>query len=54
MGASKVVRICNNCDAWFQKETDEESLYFIRQHLEVCEEDKPYLDDPNADGYEYF
>ena len=47
-------RGCIKCGAYFKKETDEETLQVLREHLEKCSEENPYLNDPNADGYEDF
>ena len=42
------------CWAYFEKENDVETLSVLRKHLEKCSVEKPYKNDPNADGYEEF
>ena len=46
-----MVRGCNNCLAFFEKQNDEEVLQVLRNHLEQCAEDKHYTNDPNIDGF---
>jgi len=49
-----MIRVCNICDAFFDKEADDLSLVFLKEHLDKCSSEQPYTDDVNADGYNYF
>lgn len=43
---------CFTCWAYFEKGSEENTLDALRNHLGICNEEKPYRDDPNADGYD--
>jgi len=47
-------RGCLRCWAYFDKDTDEETIKAIKNHQEDCTREEPYRDDPNADGYDDF
>jgi len=44
-------RGCMNCGAYFEEKTDNETLKILRNHLEKCSEESPFLKDDNAKGY---
>ena len=47
-------RGCNFCWAWFERETDENTIIALKEHQKNCTEEVPYRDDNNADGYDDF
>lgn len=47
-------RGCLNCWAYFEKETDEDTLTTLRKHQEKCTKEKPFRNDRTADGYDDF
>lgn len=47
-----MVRTCLVCSAYFDKESDEETLSVLKKHIQKCEEKKPFKNDLNANGYE--
>lgn len=47
-------RGCLNCWAYFEKETDKETLRALREHQGNCTKEEPFRDDETAEGYDDF